>query len=95
MPTIMSERPAPLEPLHSSIRRRQPRYVPKDMSTTKITDEARVTLTQVALRIFTDCVNRGVSFQDALLAVYLSGLDHGSEAQKELVAERTTVSQEE
>lgn len=33
---------------------------------------------QRGLSIFTDAVNVGNSFQDALLAVYLSGLEHGS-----------------
>lgn len=34
-------------------------------------------LVNVAVSIFTDCTNVGVSFQDSLLAVYLSGLQHG------------------
>lgn len=38
----------------------------------------RETLTNIALRVFADCTNSGVGFQDALLAIYLSGLQHGS-----------------
>lgn len=34
--------------------------------------------TKIALDIFTDCTNVGVPFQEALLAIYLSGLQHGS-----------------
>lgn len=40
-------------------------------------------LTQIAIDIFTDCVNVGVPFQEALCAVYLSGLEHGHTITKE------------
>jgi hypothetical protein len=35
-------------------------------------------LSKIALEIWTDCVNAGQPFQVALLAVYISGLQHGS-----------------
>ena len=40
-------------------------------------------LTGIALEIFTDCCNVGVPFQDALLAIYLSGVEHGAYPSKE------------
>lgn len=41
-------------------------------------DGNRVALTEVALSIWADCTNAGQPFQAALLAVYLSGLQHGA-----------------
>lgn len=56
------------------------RLKPKNMSYAQMpSNKHREGLTQVALDIFTDCVNVGVPFQDALLAIYLSGLQHGSQ----------------
>lgn len=55
------------------------------MDRVKMDDEMRTALTRVALDIFTDCVNVGVSFQDTLLAIYLSGLQHGASAEQEKV----------
>ena len=40
-------------------------------------------LTRIALGIFADMTNAGRSFQDALLAIYLSGLQHGVAALRE------------
>lgn len=39
--------------------------------------ETREMLTCVAMDIFADCTNAGVPFQDAITAIYLSGLEHG------------------
>lgn len=58
---------------------------PRNMSRMNMTDEARVGLTDLALSIFTDCANVGVSLQDSILAVYLSGLNHGHETTKETI----------
>jgi hypothetical protein len=53
---------------------------PRNMGRIKLPDDdMRVGLTQVALEIFADCTNVGVPFQDALLAIYLSGLQHAHE----------------
>ena len=40
-------------------------------------------LTEIALSIFVDCSNAGTSFQDSLLSIYLSGLEHGASLMKE------------
>jgi len=39
--------------------------------------------TNLALSIFADCSNVGIPFQESLLAIYLSGLQHGCEITKE------------
>lgn len=51
---------------------------PREMSRMPMTWDQRDTFTKIAISIFTDCSNVGVGFQDALLAIYLSGLQHGS-----------------
>jgi hypothetical protein len=53
------------------------------METIQVPDEVRVGLTQLALEVFTDCCNVGVPFQDALLAVYLTGLENGTTTLRE------------
>jgi len=54
------------------------RLKPRNMAKCKMPSEAhREALTNIALEIFADCTNVGVPFQDALLAIYLSGLEHG------------------
>lgn len=50
--------------------------------------EVREGLTQIALDIFTDCTNVGVPFQDILLAIYISGLQHGVAGSQAIEAER-------
>jgi hypothetical protein len=50
------------------------------MSSVVLDHEILEALTGVALSIFTDCANAGKTFQDALLAVYISGVEHGSKA---------------
>lgn len=35
-----------------------------------------------AMDIFIDCTNAGVPFQDALTAIYISGLSHAIESRK-------------
>lgn len=51
---------------------------PRNMARMPVSWEQRDTFTKIAISIFTDCSNVGVGFQDALLAIYLSGLQHGS-----------------
>jgi hypothetical protein len=53
---------------------------PARMSSMTIDDETKETVTALALSIFTDCVNGGKTFQDTILAVYLSGLQNGHSA---------------
>lgn len=54
------------------------RRVPRGMDKVKIGWESKQAMTKVALSIFTDVTNLGYSFQDAVLAIYLSGLQHGA-----------------
>lgn len=63
-----------LFPVHSSLRGFQ--RTPANMARVSIPTPHREALTNVALRIFADCTNSGVGFQEALLAIYLSGLQH-------------------
>lgn len=67
---------AALHPIHFSLagKRRLPRNMDRIIAPRERVDD----LTKVALSIFVDCSNSAVPFQDALLAVYLSGLQHGS-----------------
>jgi hypothetical protein len=50
------------------------------MERTTMSPEMYEGLHNIAVSIFTDCANIGVPFQDCLMAVYLSGLQHGSAA---------------
>jgi hypothetical protein len=50
------------------------------MSSVVLDNETLEALTGIALSIFTDCANAGKPFQEALLAVYISGVEHGSQA---------------
>lgn len=73
-----------LTPLHHSMRPPpMHRRRPQGMATMRLPHELSRTATTVALDIFADCSNAGVPFPDALLAIYLSGLEHGSEITKQ------------
>ena len=48
------------------------------MKAISLPDDLKNNITVIALSIFTDCVNDGKTFQDAILAVYLSGIHHGT-----------------
>ena len=65
----------PLQPVHSSIYRRPRRDAP-NMDRISMPAGMREGLTQIALDIFTDVANGGHSMQDALLAIYISGMQH-------------------
>jgi len=45
-----------------------------------LTNEDAEHLQKIAMEIFVDCTNVGVPFQEAIGAVYLSGLNHGHKA---------------
>lgn len=64
-----------LHPVHTSVIKRG-RITPNRMDRITIPDEMRTVMTRIALDIFTDMSNANGSFQDALLAIYLSGLQH-------------------
>lgn len=57
--------------------------IPVGMTEIKLQLEVSDRLTNIALEIFTDMSNHGKGFTDALLAVYLSGLEHGSNLNNE------------
>lgn len=59
------------------------RRTPVNMKAIEIPDDLKQDITTIALSIFTDCVNGGKTFQDAILAVYLSGIDHGKHGGEE------------
>lgn len=63
---------------HSWIMQKQVSCRPLDMETISISPLATEELTDVALDIFADMANAGRSFQSCVLAIYLSGLQHGS-----------------
>lgn len=75
-----------LHPMHASLYRGARRVAsvrPLNMDRVQMPDSLRTGLTDIALKIFTDCTNVGVPFQDALLAIYLSGLQHGAAINQE------------
>lgn len=67
-----------ITPLHYSLRSpAQHRRRPQKMASMRLPHDLSAAATGVALEIFADCTNAGLPFQDALLAIYLSGLEHG------------------
>lgn len=74
-----------LHAIHPSV---HPRCVrtPYNMNRLRGANQEQIdALTAIAMDIFADCANVGVPFQESLLAIYLSGLQHGSEISKEHV----------
>lgn len=67
----------PIQAQHHSMDGR--RRVPMGMTSLTVDHETKAAVTNIACSIFTDAVNNGNTLQDALLAVYLSGLDAGRE----------------
>lgn len=80
----------PIRPIHTSVRNsNKGKIKPNNMSkAATIDNDTKDLLTMIALNIFTDCVNSGQHFQDALLAIYLSGLENGMSAYKENINDR-------
>lgn len=66
-----------LHPIHFSVYGRSG-FRPRNMERGAISRDMKDGLLNIALSIFADCTNVGVPFQDSLLAIYLSGLQHGS-----------------
>lgn len=66
---------ATLLPQHHSMLHRS--RTPSRMSRITLPDGQRQFLDRYAIEIFTDCVNAGQTFQAALSALYLSGLQNG------------------
>lgn len=74
-------------PVHHSVRSllaRGLKFRPRDMSSVKMERDHYEGLQRIAMEIFADCTNVGVPFQEAIAAVYLSGLQHGSSLTKEV-----------
>lgn len=59
------------------------RLRPNDMKLIKVDDDMGKAMHDIAASIFADCCNAGMPFQSALTAIYISGLNHGSCAQKD------------
>lgn len=53
------------------------------LTTILLPNDLKATMTRVALDVFSDSVNGGTTFQDAILAVYLSGMDAGLKLNQE------------
>lgn len=70
-----------IEPVHHSLKGL--RTTPYSMGRAKMDRKHYEAMVNIAVSIFTDCTNVGVSFQDSLLAIYLSGLHHGAALTKE------------
>ncbi len=68
-------------PVHHSVAGQ--RILPRNMERLGMDREHYESGINIALSIFADCTNVGVSFQDALLAIYISGLNHGAAITKE------------
>ena len=79
-----------IHPVHHSIRRIPGgrSMVVKDMSHIVIPHDLAEGLSGIAMSIFTDMSNMGHGIQDALLAIYLSGLEHGCSITKEKIGEQ-------
>jgi hypothetical protein len=71
-----------LHPVHFSLHGKQ--RLPLNMGRVRLDPAVKTDMAAVAISIFIDCVNVAVPFQDALLAVYLSGLQHGQALAKEI-----------
>ncbi len=59
------------------------RLTPSGMEYMEMGYDTRATLERIALDVFTDTSNAAFSFREALLAVYLTGLQHGVAASKD------------
>lgn len=70
---------APLLPQHHSVLARSARVRAPGMATVDCTADVREGMERIALGIFTDMTNAGSTFQQALAAIYVSGLQHAIE----------------
>lgn len=72
--------------IHESRMHLHPRIRPRDMQRSNLPPEHREFLEDLALGIFTDMVNAGATFQQALTAIYVSGMQNALAAQGEPAA---------
>lgn len=68
-----------IEVLHSSMRGRS--RAPIGFGSQEMPHEHHDALQRIALSTFTDMINNGNTFQDAIAAVYYSGIVHALESQ--------------
>lgn len=71
----------PMRALHWSMDGK--RRAPAGFGSVQMGAEAKEAITNLALDTFTRMTNNGNSFNDALLAVYMTGLENGSSAATE------------
>lgn len=76
--------PTPLQPIHMRARLNMApnRQSPSRMEKMAVTEDQAEVIDRTALGVFSDCVNAGLTFQEALAAVYLTGADHAISATK-------------
>ena len=76
-------------PIHWSRRREKGvRFKPNNMDYMRMpSQEVSDGMTNIAMSIFVDCTNAAVPFQDAITAVYLSGVDHGFHGGRRLMSD--------
>lgn len=76
--------PQPLKPIQMRARLNMTpnRLTPNRMERMAVTEEQAEAIDRTALGVFSDCVNGGLTFQEALAAVYLSGVNHAISATK-------------
>lgn len=75
-----------LHPVNKRVRELRYNRTPLGMSGLAIDQETHDALQRLAIDVFTRCSNSGHGFTDALLAVYLTGLENGSSAANEKAA---------
>lgn len=59
-------------------------FLPDGYHHVELSPEQRRQFEKLALEIFTVAANRGVSFSEALVSVYISGVEHGVRASEEI-----------
>lgn len=80
----MSLRPRQADPLRARTVADRRGLVPNNMERLHGASPEQVrALQEIALSIFTDVSNNGFSLREALSAIYLSGLQHGSQLMRE------------
>ena len=66
-----------------TVRRANSAKVPRNLNHCRLEPETSAMIQQEAIEIFTAMVNAGRTFQHALQAVFISGMNAASEAMKE------------
>lgn len=84
-------KPDAIRPLHFSVRSTKWRK-PAGLASAKVDPELRVKLTTEAIAVFTECVNAGAPFQEALLTVFASGMAFAVNALNDECKEPATAS---